>query len=200
MIHPFLQGFFENPKQVASLVPSSSYLQNELSSLPCFQTAQFVVELGPGTGGTTAALLRAIPRSSCLLCVEIVSDFVDQLRQISDKRLYVEEGSAFDLEILLKHYDFPPPDVIVSGVPFSNMTSAEGRKLIESIHSVLAPGGTFVTYQFRNRVCELAENYFGSPQSKSFVLWNIPPLGIYQWKKSPAIPSRKEAYNSQTTI
>ncbi|MCA9008016.1 MAG: hypothetical protein KDA70_22285, partial [Planctomycetaceae bacterium] len=70
----FLRGFFENPLQVASFVPSSGYLQRKLSSLACLQSARCVVELGPGTGETTKALLDAIPADTQLLCVEVVSE------------------------------------------------------------------------------------------------------------------------------
>lgn len=179
----FLRGFFENPLKVASFVPSSGYLQRKLSSLPCLQTARNVVELGPGTGATTSALLNVLPENSNLLCIEVVSEFVNQLQQMTDARLLVEEGSALDLEAILRSNHMSAPDVIVSGVPFSVMSPDEGRHLIQSIHRVLAPGGTFVTYQFRSSVCELAEDCFGAPQRRSFILWNLPPLELYLWKK-----------------
>ncbi|MCA9021963.1 MAG: methyltransferase domain-containing protein [Planctomycetaceae bacterium] len=172
----FLRGFFENPLQVASFVPSSGYLQRKLSSLACLQSARCVVELGPGTGETTKALLDAIPADTHLLCVEVVSEFVNHLQEFADPRLTVVEDSALYLEEILRQNQLQAPDVIVSGVPFSVMTPEEGRQLIETIHRVLAPGGAFVTYQFRNNVCELAEDCFGAPQSRAFVLWNLPPL------------------------
>tara|TARA_R110002095_G_scaffold1984_6_gene8846 strand:+ start:2276 stop:2881 length:606 start_codon:yes stop_codon:yes gene_type:complete len=180
----FLRGFFENPLQVASFVPSSGYLLRKLSAVPCLPAARTVVELGPGTGETTSALLNVLPANARLLCIEVVSEFVNQLRQISDARLLVEEGSALNLEGLLKSNHLSAPDVIVSGVPFSVMTRAEGQALMESIHRVLAPGGTFMTYQFRNSVCELAAASFGTPLQRSFVLWNFPPLEIFVWEKT----------------
>ncbi|QDT93301.1 class I SAM-dependent methyltransferase [Gimesia algae] len=193
----FLRGFLENPLQVASFVPSSGYLQRKLSSLACLQTARCVVELGPGTGETTKALLNAMPADSQLLCVEVVSEFVARLQKFDDPRLTIVENSALALKSILQQQNFVKPDVIVSGVPFSVMSPEEGRQLIETIHQVLAPGGAFVTYQFRNNVCELAAGCFGAPQSRDLVFWNLPPLDLYLWektvetkklKKSPASP------------
>lgn len=180
----FLRGFFENPLQVASFVPSSVYLQRKLSSLACLQTARCVVELGPGTGETTRALLEAMPADSQLLCVEVVSEFVARLQEFADPRVTVVENSALALKSILQQKKFPAPEVIVSGVPFSVMTPEEGRQLIQTIYQVLAPGGAFVTYQFRNNVCELAADCFGTPQSRELVLWNLPPLDVYLWKKA----------------
>ncbi|WP_417393433.1 class I SAM-dependent methyltransferase [Gimesia sp.] len=188
----FLRGFFENPLQVASFVPSSGYLQRKLSSLACLQTARSVVELGPGTGETTRALLKAIPAEAQLLGVEVVSGFVKHLREFADPRLTVVEDSALNLKQIMSQQNLPAPDVIVSGVPFSVMTPTEGRQLIQTIHEVLAPGGAFVTYQFRNNVCELAADCFGPPQSRAFVLWNLPPLEVYLWEKTVETKEQKK--------
>lgn len=180
----FLRGFFENPLQVASCIPSSSYLQRKLSSLSCLRNAKTVIELGPGTGETTKALLQAMSDQSKLLCVEVVEEFAASLQQIADPRLIVEIGSALNLKSILKRNYFASADVIVSGIPFSVLSPAEGRTLMESIYQQLAPGGAFVTYQFRSSVCDLATEYFGPPEKRSIVLWNLPPLEIFVWEKS----------------
>ncbi|QDV20334.1 Ribosomal RNA small subunit methyltransferase A [Gimesia panareensis] len=180
----FLRGFFENPLQVASCIPSSSYLQRKLSSLSCMRSAQTVIELGPGTGETTQALLDAMPAQSKLLCIEVVEEFADHLMQTSDPRLIVESGSALNLDSILKRNWFPSSDVIVSGVPFSVLSPEEGHSLMHSIYQELAPGGAFVTYQFRSSVCDLADEFFGPPDQRSIVLWNLPPLEIFVWKKT----------------
>lgn len=179
----FLRGFFENPLQVASCLPSSSYLQRKLSSLSCLRSAQTVVELGPGTGETTQALLQAMPAQSRLLCIEVVEEFTEHLEQISDSRLIVENGSALNLKAILKRNWFASSDVIVSGIPFSVLSPEAGRVLMASIYQELSPGGAFVTYQFRSSVCDLAAEYFGQPLKRSMVFWNLPPLEIFVWEK-----------------
>ncbi len=186
----FVRGFLANPLKVGSIVPSSPYLQHRISLLPCVQSAEFVVELGPGTGETTLALLRQMPRTSQLLCIEIVPEFIDHLRQIGDPRLVVLHGNAFDLGDILVERNLPMPNTVVSGIPFSNISQAEGQELVRTIHSVLAPQGTFLAYQFRDRISELANKVFGEPQT-SFVFWNIPPLRISKGNgESPVIERR----------
>ena len=61
-------------------------------------TANVVVELGPGTGGTTKALLQAMRPDAKLLAIEINPGFCDLLRDtIDDPRLIVHHGSAADI-------------------------------------------------------------------------------------------------------
>ena len=178
-----LQAFVANPRQVASIIASSPALQGELSKLACLHTAKSVVELGPGTGETTQAILEAIPEDAVLFSIEIVPELVAEVQRIADPRLMVEHGDALEVTSLVSRREFPAPDVVVSGIPFSHLSPDEGQRLIEAIHSLLSPGGTFVAYQFRDRVCELAREYFGSPRS-TFVPWNIPPLELYEWTRA----------------
>jgi phosphatidylethanolamine/phosphatidyl-N-methylethanolamine N-methyltransferase len=178
----FLRGFLENPRQVASVIPSSPFLQRRLSDLPCFANAQAVVELGPGTGETTQAILRALPASAGLLCIELVPEFVHQLQRIFDDRLRVQQGDAADLPTFLEQHQMGAPQVVISGIPFSHLSEEQGRRLVRTIRSVLAPGGSFIAYQFRSHIRELADEFFGEPETL-FVPWNIPPLDVYCWTK-----------------
>ena len=57
----FLQGFLKRPQQVGSVIPSSRYLERRVVDRAGVKDSHMVVELGPGTGGTTRAILRALP-------------------------------------------------------------------------------------------------------------------------------------------
>jgi phosphatidylethanolamine/phosphatidyl-N-methylethanolamine N-methyltransferase len=182
----FLCGFASRPSDVASLWPSSRGLQRRLAGLPCLRRAKLVIELGPGLGGTTRALLESMPADSRLIGIEIVEQFAESLRTIPDQRLQVVHGRARDLEPVLRGQGLQRPDVIVSGIPFAAMSRGEGADLVKRIHAVLPAGGIFVAYQFRKRVSELAAECFGPPR-ESLVLGNFPPLRIYEWRKGAAV-------------
>ena len=123
-----------------------------------------------------------MPADSQLLGIEIVEQFVDHLRTIRDPRLHVVRGCALQLERVLQSQQLPRPDVVVSGIPFSAMSRAQGANLMTAIHAVLPVGGTFVAYQVRKSVCDLAAKHFG-PARQSLVLANFPPLRIFEWQK-----------------
>jgi phospholipid N-methyltransferase len=141
-----------------------------------------VVELGPGTGGTTRAILHALPRASKLCAIEINPRFVSLVRKNPDPRLTVQLGAAEEIAEILEAQGLPKPDVVLSGIPFSTIEPGLGRKIMEQIGSVLAPGGQFVAYQFRDRVSVLGREIFGAPRVEVELL-NVPPMRVYCWRK-----------------
>ena len=179
----FLQGFLKRPKEVGSIIPSSRFLERRIARAAGIQRARLVVELGPGTGGTTRALLRQMRSDAQLLAIEIDPDFVSVLRRLNhDPRLIVHEGSATDIRQILAKHELGAPDVILSGIPFSTMTRPIGREIIRSVHDALEPGGVFVAYQVRDRVKILGSEVFGRAQT-DMVLLNVPPMRVYRWEK-----------------
>lgn len=181
----FLQGFLKRPQEVGSVIPSSRYLERRVVDRAGVKDSRMVVELGPGTGGTTRAILRALPPEGKLLCVELNPDFVRVLEQIRDPRLFVEEGGAQDLAAILGSRGLPAPDTVISGIPFSTMSTELGLSIVETVRSVLAPGGCFVAYQVRGRVGELGREVFG-PTRGRLELRNLPPMRVYRWEKEGA--------------
>ena len=63
----FLQGFLKRPREVGSIIPSSRFLERRIVRSAGVEDTGIIVELGPGTGGTTRALLRAMKPTSKLL-------------------------------------------------------------------------------------------------------------------------------------
>ena len=56
----FLRGYFSRPKEVGSFIPSSRFIENRIVNTAALKTAKLAVKLGPGTGGSTKALLKAM--------------------------------------------------------------------------------------------------------------------------------------------
>lgn len=178
----FFRGFLHNPETVGSIIPSSRFLEKRIIDSAGIQDARLVVEFGPGTGGTTRAFLRALPSTARLLTIELNPDFVAYLDTIDDQRLINHAGSAADIGEILAQHNLPAPDVIISGIPFSTMPPATGKAILNAMWSVLAPGGRFVAYQFRNQVAQLGRELFGAPDI-TMELRNAPPMRIYRWQK-----------------
>jgi phospholipid N-methyltransferase len=178
----FFQGFLTRPRQVGSIIPSSRFLERRITRVARLDEAALVVELGPGTGGTTRALLRAMRPDARLLSIEINPDFVGVLERIGDPRLTVHCGSATELTRILAHHGLPAPDTILSGIPFSTMARPLGRDILRAVHDALEPGGLFVAYQVRDRVESLGREVFGRASVQTELL-NVPPMRVYRWEK-----------------
>jgi len=178
----FFQGFLRRPRQIASVVPSSRFLERRVAQLAAVSAVGRVVELGPGTGGTTRALLAAMSPQASLLSIEIDPDFIATLRAIDDDRLTVHHGNAERLAEILREHALDSADAVVSGIPFSLLRPEARRRVVESVWSLLAPGGRFVAYQICGRIETLARPLFG-PAQVAVEFRNFPPLRIYAWRK-----------------
>ncbi len=178
----FFQGFLNNPREVGSIIPSSRFLERRIVRSAGIGNSRTIVELGPGTGGTTRALLRAMPADAKLLAVELNPRFVPLLRREPDPRFHVWQGSAADIKKALQEHDLPDPDVVLSGIPFSTMPRALGLEILHSVRESLAPGGRFLAYQVRDRVEILGRQVFGPARIQTEIL-NVPPMRIYRWVK-----------------
>lgn len=178
----FFREFLKHPLQIGSIVPSSRFLERRIMEGAGIGSAKTVVELGAGTGGTTRAILRAMPQDAVLLSIEINPHFHRLVGNIDDPRLIAHRGSACDLEDILSMYGLESPDVIISGIPFSTMSLELGHRVLETVSQSLAPHGRFVAYQVRSRVAELSRPFLGEEQSVLEVR-NIPPMRVFHWEK-----------------
>lgn len=178
----FLLGFLRRPGVVGSVVPSSRFLERRIVNVAAIAKARLVVEFGPGTGGTTRAILDALPEDAKLLAIEIDPEFASHLRANRDPRLIVHLGSAEHIWETLAHYGLSRPDAIVSGIPFSTMPQALGRRILHALWSCMAPGGRFVAYQFRDQVALIGRDLLGQPDIELELL-NVPPVRVYCWRK-----------------
>ena len=121
----FLREFLHKPAELGSFLPSSRFLESRIVRLGAVQEDSVVVELGPGIGGTTRAILRELPPTSRFIAVELNSDFIPALEAIGDGRLSVHHGSAEDLPQILAQHGLESVDVIFSGIPFSTIPPAD---------------------------------------------------------------------------
>lgn len=186
----FLMEFLQHPCELGTFVPSSRFLESRIVRVGALHDDAVVVELGPGLGGTTAAILRELPPTARLIAVELNADFIQPLKSLGDPRLIVHEGSAAHLPEVLDEHGLETVDVVYSGIPFSTISVDVGESILQSIWSVLAPGGRFIAYQLRSRVKRLARDVMGEPDVE-FELLNVPPLWIYRWIKAPELAAQR---------
>lgn len=179
---PFFAAFVKHPLQVGSVIPSSQRLLRRIVNAAGIASASTIVELGPGNGGSTRAILTAAPSHTKLLSIEVNPRLHELVRSIDDKRLIAHLGDACRLKETLSLYGFGAPDVIISGIPFSTMSVPAGSRLVEEIASALAPGGRFVAYQVSRRIATLVTPFMEA-EHMEVELFNIPPMRVYRWEK-----------------
>lgn len=179
----FFAQFLKNPRQLGSVIPSSGFLKRRIIRKARLSAAKVVVELGPGSGGTTRDFLGALKADAVLLTIELNEGLYKIASQIDDPRCIAHHGNAADLEDILRQYGLGAPDVVISGIPFSTMNPELGSLIIESVHQQLAPNGRFVAYQVSGQVDKL-NTCFGDNKTLEIEFLSIPPIRVWCWQKT----------------
>jgi phospholipid N-methyltransferase len=175
----FARNFFRHPRMLGSIVPSSRFLIKQLLEPINFGRARVIVEYGPGVGGITTELLRHMRADATLIAIETNPDFVRHLREtLGDKRLRVVEGSAAQVDEILRRLGLLHAEYIISGIPFSTIAAPVREQILRKTHDVLEPGGAFLVYQFSTRVLQDLERVFGYV-GRRFQPWNVLPAHLF---------------------
>ncbi|MEM7255875.1 MAG: methyltransferase type 12 [Pseudomonadota bacterium] len=178
----FFKEFIRNPRQLGSVIPSSGFLKRRIIRVAGVANAHTIVELGPGNGGTTRAILAAMPADARLLSIELNEGLYQLNSRITDTRYTAHHGSATDLAEILATHQLPAPDVIISGIPFSTMDKSIARDILHSINKQLAVDGRFVAYQVSDKVRRL-NTAANMPCTQETEWLNVPPLRVWCWRK-----------------
>ncbi len=114
----FIKNAFLKPKQVGYLFPSTQALIKTIAQQAQLNKAKYIVELGPGTGGTTRGILAQMQDDTQLVAVEINKDFIDFLaKSITDKRLKLVHDAAQNLKQVIKNQGREATDAGIAAIP-----------------------------------------------------------------------------------
>jgi phospholipid N-methyltransferase len=175
----FARNFFRHPRMLGSIVPSSRFLIKQLLEPINWGRARVIVEYGPGVGTITAEVLRQLRSDATLIAIEMNPDFVRHLsRSLNDRRLRVVEGSAAQVDEILRRFGCTRADYIISGIPFSTIPAPVREQILRKTCDVLEPGGAFLVYQFSTRVLQDLKRVFGYV-GRRFQPLNVLPAHLF---------------------
>ena len=175
----FAANFLRHPHMLGSIIPSSRFLVNQVLEPIDWERTDVIVEYGPGVGTFTAEILRRMRSDATLVVIETNSDFVRFLRRsLPDSRLHVVEDSAAEVQTILERLSLRQPRYIISGIPLGSMPEPVRADIVGKTRAALAPGGTFLVYQFTARVLPQLQNAFVSVR-RSIERRNLPPAQLF---------------------
>ena len=171
----FFREAVRNFRSTGAIARASPTLVRRLIAAVPQDVPVTVVELGPGEGCITRALLGKLHPASRLIAFEINPVFVHRLRLLSDTRLTVHAQGA---ERVSDHFAPGSVDFIVSSLPLSMIPQPVKEDIIRKAQSVLRPEGQFLQYQYALQDYSLLKDTFDDV-SVSFTLANLPPAFVY---------------------
>jgi len=149
-------------KDVGALHPSSRFLVRKLLACLDHRRIKTLVEFGPGPGGTTRAILEALPDDARYIAIEKNPAFLAALKtSITDPRLLVVEGDARSAKEILSEQGIAAVDAVIASIPFSFLTKAERAGLVASVSTMLSDDGDFVIFhQFSTMMRPYLKEHF----------------------------------------
>jgi len=174
---------------VASIAPTSSYCAKKISSLIAFESAKVIIEFGPGDGALTDILLKKMRSDAKLLLIETNPHFIDILKErYDDPRVVIVHDSAEKVSSICQKLDIMKADYVVSGIPFSFLSMQKKKQIIRSTASILKNDGSFIIYQALTAPLggvnlKKALSICFDIVHKEMLLWNLPPLYVWEAKK-----------------
>ena len=178
----FFKGWIDKPRAVGSIIPTSSVAARRMASVIDPKSDLPVLEVGPGTGVITRAILAAGVKPENLYAVEYSTDFVRHLRRIYPG-VNVIEGDAFNLNATLGDKSSMVFDSVVSGVPLLNFPVAQRIAYIESLLDRIPVGRPIVqlTYGPLSPIPPGRGDY--TVEHFHFVIRNIPPTQLWIYRR-----------------
>ena len=145
-----------------------------------------VIELGPGTGVMTEALLARGLQPDGLLAVELDPALHDNLR-VRFPLLRLVQGDARHLDALAAEFAAPGEvDAVISSLGLLGMDEADRGAVLSAAFALLRPDGRFIqfTYGAKSPVSRGQLRALGLRMRRgAFILRNLPPATVYVYTR-----------------
>ena len=170
----YLKTFATSPLKMGSVTATSRPLADLMVRYSRPDPAGYTLEIGPGTGAVTEALIRAGIPPERIVSVEYDRGFCRHLRKRFPK-VNILHGDALDLDNALGEFRSLTFSAGLSGIPLLNLPKAKRAPYLESVLDRLAPGGivTQLSYSFAPPQ-EAIPGRLAVEKSK-WVTFNFPP-------------------------
>ena len=163
-------------------MPSGRLLARTMAQYVDIDSDGPVVELGPGTGAITSALIDRGVDQKRLVLVEYNPSFCALLRD-RYPHARVVQGDAYTLRDSLRHVLSAPASAVVSGLPLVTKPMQTRLRLIRDAFVALAPGAPFVQFTY-SVVPPIPKSLPGVSAEASERIWmNLPPARVWVYRK-----------------
>lgn len=181
----FIKNWVDSPLKLGAVAPSSPFLARAMAER-IDPTAQGpVIEIGPGTGPVTEALIARGVAEDRLVLVEFNPDFCTLLRQRFPKATIIQ-GDAYALDTTLDGVLSEPASAVVSSLPLTTRKPVERLALVDRAFKLMREGAPFVQFTY-SMMSPVSVRKAGLVATVSdWILRNLPPARVWTYRK-PAI-------------
>jgi phosphatidylethanolamine/phosphatidyl-N-methylethanolamine N-methyltransferase len=178
----FIRSWLEKPLAIGAVTPSGRILAKAMARYVEPGIPGPVVELGPGTGPVTEALIEQGVAEERLVLVEFNPTFC-QLLHTRFPNATVLQGDAYGMLRRLGHGISGPAAAIVSGLPLFTKPLRTRARLLRDAYGILRTGAPFVQFTYAV-VPPIPKMLAGGRVEASDRIWlNLPPARVWVYRK-----------------
>jgi len=178
----FIRSWLEKPLAIGAVTPSGRVLARAMARYVDPDLPGAVIELGPGTGPITEALIEQGVAEDRLVLVEYNPTFC-QLLRARFPRATVLQGDAYGTLRRIGHAVSDPAAAIVSGLPlFTKPIKTRVRLLRDALH-VMRKDAPFIQFTYAV-VPPIPKSAVSARVEASERIWmNLPPARVWVYRK-----------------
>ena len=163
-------------------MPTGSALAKSMASYVNAKSPSPVLELGPGTGTITEAILETGLPPKQLTALEFSKEFVASLKT-QFPSINLVQGDAFDLESVFPLETTIKFSAVISALPLLNFETNLRENLIKDMLERMEPGAPFVQFSY-GAVSPLPKNdELYSTKADDWIVKNIPPARVWVYRR-----------------
>jgi phosphatidylethanolamine/phosphatidyl-N-methylethanolamine N-methyltransferase len=177
----FIRSWIEKPLSTGAVMPSGKMLARTMARYVDTTSTGPVIELGPGTGPVTEALIEHGVDPARLVLLEFNPTFCRMLRQKFPAATVVQ-GNAYSLRRALGHVLEQPAAAVVSGLPLMTKPMITRLRLITDAFALMAPQSPFIQFTYAV-MPPIPTDFNGVAAEASDVVWlNLPPARVWVYR------------------
>ncbi|GJD96016.1 class I SAM-dependent methyltransferase [Methylobacterium iners] len=180
----FLRSWFERPLVTGAVTPSGKMLARTMASYVDPRVEGPVVELGPGTGPVTDALIRRGIEQERLVLVEYNPDFCELLQR-RFPRATIVQGDAYSIREAVGAILPGKAAATISSLPLFTKPLEQRLDLLTTAHDLMHASAPFIQFTYAMVPPIPARCDTGSyTASRSNKVWlNLPPARVWVYRR-----------------
>lgn len=180
----FLKSWIEHPLKTGAVAPSSKELAAAMAEVIDPSVPGLVVELGPGTGVVTEAIVARGVAPERIVAIEYNPDFVPLLQERCPKATFLH-GDAYDVaERLRERASDHKVAAVVSSLPLFTEPAEKRIRLVTDCFGLMAPGSPFIQFSYA-LVSPVPRKIRGmTVRTSDWVLVNVPPARVWTYRRT----------------
>ncbi|WP_341760282.1 phospholipid N-methyltransferase PmtA [Candidatus Endowatersipora endosymbiont of Watersipora subatra] len=179
----FFRSWVNKPKTVGSVLPTSTAAARKMARVISPSSTAPVLELGPGTGIITRAILERGVKPENLYSVESAREFIPKL-QDDFPGVNIIHGDAFHLNEVKPGLGDMKFSSIISGLPLLNFKLDQRLNLLNDLLDRLYAGHPFVQMSYGTK-SPIPPNWTTySVEPLNWVAFNIPPVRLWVYRRT----------------